>query len=342
MNRAILALAIVFAMASLVSAEMDEAASSAINRPDFKIRNLPYKAETANPNSSDVSDAMPPSGYESPGPSMSGPSSDEIFSVVPEEMILRYIEQTDHEKRMTSFQKAEKYMPMQESPSGQGTGRVDSRDSTIVRWLMMSEKDQREAKLDWFQKVRSSISLDDFDRVVDLRAYRVLMTLNTSKSPGIRKVEPPRRMMKLEVEKLRHPELKPLGAEDGMPVGEEEAYEVSGYDPGAAPAETGSYPEEGLPEIPMISPGIRPIYQEPVDASYEWPEASSAPAASEYEREPEAEPEPESEPILKAPAPLISEPVFRPSTGPRIEPDEVPREKVSPMFGIPSGLRNGP
>lgn len=189
----------------------DASAGSAINRPDFKIRNLPYAPESPR-----LSAAGEPLEFGDARPSaIEPPSAEEILSSVPDDLIIRYLDRTDIEKRMTASQMAAKYSGAASPGRAPAGGEEPAREQTLA-WLMMSDPEQREAKLAWFKAARASISLDDFNRVVDLRNFRVMKAIQSGAIPGLRKVDVSALAVK-DIERLRMPPLKPLKGWDRRP-----------------------------------------------------------------------------------------------------------------------------
>ncbi|MBI4178636.1 hypothetical protein HY522_04310 [bacterium] len=172
---------------------------SAIDRPDFKIRNIPYSPDPA-PGRSIESPAAGELLNVSPGPGLEPPPAEVILAAVPDDLAARYLDRADFERRLTSLQLAEKYI----GPAPEGMA-----DSHAVQWMMMSDREQREAKIRWFRASGAALSLDEVGRFLDLRPYRVSTALNALPTPGLRKVEPPKSPLK-EIEKLKMPELRPL------------------------------------------------------------------------------------------------------------------------------------
>lgn len=224
--------------------------TSAIDRPDFKIRNLPYE-----PVGSERVGALD-FGEESPSPGIEPPSPESVLAEIPDDLVIQYLDHTDFEKRMTSGQLAEKYIG---AGAAAGESKVDARALTL-RWLMMSDKDQRTAKVGWFKTMRSSISLEDFNRVVDVRKYRVMLAIRSATPAGLRRVDVPR-LTVIDIEKLKMPELKPL----------------AGWD--------------RAPNVDVPGPKIRPMFVEPIPAP-----GVSLPTidrGAPYRTEPESHPPPE-------------------------------------------------
>lgn len=252
----------------------DQMGVSAIDRADFKIRNLPYASD-------DGARGMTEMSGEMSGPAASGiepPSGESILSNVPDDLVIRYLDKADYEKRLGARQMAEKYgMTVPGAARPQGIPSPLSSDSQAIRWLMMSEQEQRAAKLAWFRTAQAGIPLDEFNRVVDLRAYRVISALNAAKSPELRKVDPPKRLTVYEIERLKMPDLRPLGE----PPASSEIRMMS--EPG---------------KIMITAPRLRPMFSSPD----EEPSADQKSAVS-------------SEPATEA---------------------------LPSLYGIPSGLRNGP
>ncbi len=215
-----------------ISVPSPEKNNSAIDRPDFKIRNLPYEPKKRQTGVSIDFEEMKPAGIVTPSP-------EAILAEVPEDLVIQYMDKTDFEKRMTTGQSAEKYLVALSAGVSPGA----DPQALSLRWLMMSEKDQKAAKMAWFKAFRSSISLDDFNRVVDLRKYRVLTTLKFVEPAGLRKVDVST-LTVMDIEKLKMPELKPL----------------TGWDK--------------TPNVMVVNPTLRPISGEP---SIHLPEIPAAP-----------------------------------------------------------------
>lgn len=209
--------------------------NSAIDRPDFKIRNLPYEPEKRSSEMPIDADEIRSAGIEAPSP-------EAILAEVPEESVMQYLDKTDFEKRLTAAQVAEKYL----SAASPGAPASTDPQSLALRWLMMSDKDQRAAKMAWFAAFRSSISLDDFNRVVDLRKYRVVTALKINEPAGLRKVDVST-LTSTDIEKLKMPELKPLTGWDRTP-------NVMVVNPTIRPV-LGEEPSIVLPEIPSAPEG---------------------------------------------------------------------------------------
>lgn len=197
------------------SGEFDESNKSAIDRPDFKIRNLPYSPESAG-SAAAASAGGDLSLEHQASPSSAGiqaPNSDAVLSAVPNEAIVRYLDQTDFDKRLSERELAEKYL---------GPPAEASSDSHTLAWLMTPEQEQRAAKIKWFQAAKSSLSMDEISRYIDLRPYRVTTTLKSIPTAALRKVEAPGLTIK-EIEKLKMPEIKPLTSWDQPPLSHLEA-----------------------------------------------------------------------------------------------------------------------
>ena len=248
MNRIIAIVLALFLSGGPLSAALDGSgddglfqnkSTSAIDRADFKIRNVPYKVEPAAPD--DRPTEAPMEFGEQKSSTLRAPTPDEIYAEVPEDLIIEYVDHVDHGKRMTAPQMAQKYLGF----VGEGrTIPAEPQDQTLY-WLMLSERDHRAAKSAWFNSARSSIPLDEFNRVVDLRRYRVKSALKLAEPPILRSVEGPASAPGATgIEKLRMPDLKPLGGWDRHP---------NAHLPGPAirPLETG-------PEPPPARPARRP------------------------------------------------------------------------------------
>ncbi len=324
-----------FAEDIVPTAEIAPLSASAINRPDFKVKNLPSEAE---------GDAVS-AGVRDGGifPEMEGvshgsqfePTQESLLSSVPEDLILHYIDQSDFDKGLLAHQRAAKYLGVTVREGSPTT----SADSLVIRWLMMSDGEQRAAKLSWFQTIKSSISLDEFNRYVDLRAFRVLTTLRGAQTPGLRLVEPPKSLTAVEIEKLQLPGIRPIREDD---------------EPARHSLE--SIPRVGVPTLKPISRQPSTAPDRPSDAAYppeEEPRAGELfmpppPPLKSYGGRSAGEPsteEPVYQPMFKSEEPVIQEqsPAL-PEEKSSESPGDVPvsTERLPSYLGIPSGLRNAP
>jgi len=331
--------------------------ASAINRPDFKVRNLPPPPAAVSPAGASIgasfgapsspsfgvstdTDAGAPSGFTS---LIHVPSNEEILSAVDPAEILRYIDKADYEKRMSSAQQAQKYLGSAAIGASRGAA-----DSLTLRWLMLSDSQQSAAKLNWFQISKSGISMEDFGREVDVRKYRVLLSIDSSSVPDLRKVTPPKRESFIPIEKLQLPGLRPLS--EWRSRGELSSDRVR-------PSARVVSPVRGMPS----KADVDKLYPRPRSGGDERPEEEAPPPVDGV-----LLPAPALRPILASPAlpfpdppsdmeftppalavpPIRSEPTLPMRSAVKASPEDEPRreveEKMPTLFGIPSALRNGP